>query len=136
MKNPDITTIRTNATTSGGRRADSNGLELLPIQRLPDGRLTAKEAARYLGISEKTLANHRWRGTGPEFIRLCGRIFYMIDALEAFVRQAPRATSTAQARLAALEQRVGISAFASASERATATRQGHGDPHEDQAGGG
>jgi hypothetical protein len=66
---------------------------------LPDGRLDTTNAAAYLGLSIKTLAMMRCQGTGPRFIKR-GRVFYYQDDLDAWVAQAQRVTSTAQARQA------------------------------------
>ena len=63
----------------------------------PDGRLDTKNAASYLGLSEKTLAMMRCQGTGPRFIKR-GRVFYYQEDLDAWVAQAQRVTSTAQAK--------------------------------------
>jgi len=60
----------------------------------PDGRLDAKNAAAYLGLSAKTLAMHRCAGTGPEFVKR-GRVFYFKEALDEWVRKGKR-QSTAQ----------------------------------------
>jgi excisionase family DNA binding protein len=35
----------------------------------PSGWMSAREAAVYLGLSEKTLANWRSRGIGPRYVR-------------------------------------------------------------------
>ena len=51
----------------------------------PDGRLTRNDAAAYLGLSAKTLANRNVRGLGPRAIRVAGRCFYYLAELEAFV---------------------------------------------------
>ena len=66
------------------------------VQIFPDGRLNAKNASRYLGLSEKTLAMMRTNGTGPKFIKK-GRIFYYEDDLKAWLNANGRSTSTAQA---------------------------------------
>jgi hypothetical protein len=63
----------------------------------PDGRLDTKNAAVYLGLSEKTLAMMRYQGNGPRFIKR-GRVFYYQEDLDAWLAQAARVTSTAQAR--------------------------------------
>jgi hypothetical protein len=67
-----------------------------PIAYLPDGRLTARGAAQYIGLSEKTLAQWRCHGTGPRFIKR-GRIFYFKADLDDYI-SVGAATSTAQAR--------------------------------------
>jgi hypothetical protein len=65
---------------------------------LPDGRLDAKNAATYLGLSVKTLAIKRSLGRGPRFIKQ-GRVFYYINDLDEWLKQGT-ANSTAQARFA------------------------------------
>ncbi|MCI5136834.1 MAG: DNA-binding protein [Candidatus Electrothrix sp. AR1] len=65
----------------------------------PDGRMNAKNAARYLGLEEKTLAMKRSDGTGPCFIKR-GRIFYFKEDLDAWINECSRARSTAQLRAA------------------------------------
>lgn len=74
-------------------------LRTLDVVTLPDGRMDAKNAATYCGLSVKTLAMKRCDGTGPKFVKL-GRVFYFRDDLDEWLRGA-RATSTAQARQAA-----------------------------------
>ena len=69
------------------------------VQRVvmfPDGRMDTKNAALYLGLSEKTLAMMRCDGTGPKFIKR-GRIFYYRDDLDIWLNAGDRLTSTAQA---------------------------------------
>ena len=39
------------------------------VSILPDGRMTRRDAARYLGLSEKTLAMYASRKTGPKFVK-------------------------------------------------------------------
>jgi len=74
-------------------------IETVPVKMYPDGRLDSKNASLYLGFEEKTLAMKRSDGTGPRFIKR-GRIFYFKEDLDAWIRQAMKVTSTAQARLA------------------------------------
>ena len=62
---------------------------------LPDGRLDAKNAAAYVGLSVKTLAIKRSKGEGPNFIKR-GRVFYFRDDLDEWL-ESGRAVSTAQA---------------------------------------
>ena len=61
----------------------------------PDKRVDVKNAARYLGLSVKTLAMLRSAGKGPRFIKR-GRIFYYKQDLDEWLRDG-QATSTAQA---------------------------------------
>lgn len=66
------------------------------IMMYPDERMNTVNAARYLGISQKTLAMLRCKGTGPKFVKR-GRVFYFKADLDAWLAEGS-ATSTAQAR--------------------------------------
>ena len=66
-------------------RNDSLLSERIKVRVLPDGRMTARYAATYLGLSEKTLAMWRMSGKGPDYTRVGGRIFYYLDKLDAFI---------------------------------------------------
>lgn len=68
------------------------------ILMLPDGRMDRKNAAKYVGLSVKTLAMYASNGTGPDFIKR-GRVWYMKDDLDAWLTDG-KASSTAAARLA------------------------------------
>jgi hypothetical protein len=63
----------------------------------PDGRLDSKNAATYLGLSEKTLAMMRCKGTGPKYVKR-GRIFYFLEDLDCWLNAEGRFTSTAQSQ--------------------------------------
>lgn len=69
------------------------------VRIFPDGRLDTENAATYLGLNEKTLANYRSKGIGPKFVKR-GRIFYFKADLDEWLA-AGRAQSTAQARFQA-----------------------------------
>ena len=71
-------------------------LRPLDVVMLPDGRMDAKNAATYCGLSVKTLAMKRCDGNGPKFVKL-GRVFYFRDDLDEWLR-GNRASSTAQVR--------------------------------------
>lgn len=71
--------------------------EVKKVSVLPDGRVDTANAAAYVGLSKKTLAIMRCRGTGPRFIKR-GRVFYYITDLDAWLK-AGEAQSTAQERL-------------------------------------
>ena len=62
-------------------------------QSIPPRYLRTPEAARLLGLSERTLEKHRVYGTGPTFLKLGGRVVYAVDALTTWAEQASR-TST------------------------------------------
>jgi len=65
---------------------------------LPDGRMDTRSTAGYTGLKEKTLAMMRCKGTGPRFIKR-GKVFYYKEDVDAWLGQAKRVTSTAQAKL-------------------------------------
>jgi len=68
-----------------GGDAERVGLEQVRARVLPDGRLSAADAARYLGRNPKTLANWRSTGIGPAWTRNGGRIFYRLSALRRWM---------------------------------------------------
>lgn len=47
-------------------------------------RLNVDQAGRYLGVSVSTLNRWRCSGTGPEWSKLGGRVFYYLADLQAF----------------------------------------------------
>ena len=51
---------------------------------IPPRYLRTQEAARFLGLSERTLEKHRTYGTGPIYRKLGGRVVYSIDDLQAW----------------------------------------------------
>jgi len=65
--------------------ATPTATEDVKVQILPDGRMNPKNAARYLGREEKTLAQWRSQGKGPKYVKLNGRIFYFKDDLDTEV---------------------------------------------------
>ncbi len=52
---------------------------------LPDGRMDAKNASIYMGLSEKTLAMMRCKGEGPEYIKR-GKIFYFMSKVDEWIQ--------------------------------------------------
>ena len=61
-------------------------IESVTVRVLPDGRMTRRDAARYLGNAEKTLAMWEMEGKGPSSVLVGGRRFYFKDDLDAFIR--------------------------------------------------
>ncbi len=51
---------------------------------LPPRLLRTKEAARFLGISLRTLEKHRTYGTGPTYRKIGGRVLYTVEDLQAW----------------------------------------------------
>ncbi len=50
-----------------------------PVPRVSD-LLAPEQVADNLGVTTKTLANWRARGTGPRYVRVAGRIYYTLEA--------------------------------------------------------
>lgn len=59
-----------------------------------DRYLRTPEAARYLGLSPRTLEKHRVYGTGPTYYKLGGRVVYAMDALNAWAARGTRASTS------------------------------------------
>ena len=72
-------------------------MEVTEVTIRPDGRMNTRNAATYLGLSEKTLAMFRTSGTGPQFIKK-GRVFYFREDLDTWLNESGRVNSTAQWR--------------------------------------
>lgn len=71
------------------------------IAGLPPRFLRTPEAARFLGLSGRTLEKHRTYGTGPAYRKLGGRVVYAIDDLQAWADRGA-VTSTSDPRGAVL----------------------------------
>jgi hypothetical protein len=65
-----------------------------PTAGLPPRFLRTPEAARYLGLSGRTLEKHRTYGTGPIYRKIGGRVVYALDDLKAWADLGTK-TSTA-----------------------------------------
>ena len=61
-------------------------ISVVKVRILPDGRMTRRDSAGYLGLAEKTLAMWKLEGKGPRCVRVGGRCFYFKDDLDAFIR--------------------------------------------------
>ncbi|PVM92762.1 helix-turn-helix transcriptional regulator [Caulobacter endophyticus] len=59
----------------------------------PPRHLRTPEAARFLGLSDRTLEKHRSYGTGPTYRKIGGRVVYTLDDLQAWSDRGMR-TST------------------------------------------
>ncbi|OHT18716.1 MULTISPECIES: helix-turn-helix transcriptional regulator [Sphingomonadales] len=55
-----------------------------PPVTLPPRFLRTPEAARFLGLSGRTLEKHRYFGSGPAYRRIGGRVVYSVDDLRAW----------------------------------------------------
>lgn len=57
--------------------------------------LRPPEAARYLGLSESTLAKQRLRGDGPRYVKLGSRaVGYSINELNAYLELCTRSSTS------------------------------------------
>ena len=65
-----------------------------PLAGLPPRYLRTPEAARFLGLSGRTLEKHRTYGTGPRYSKLGGRVVYQIDDLQAWVTRGAKASTS------------------------------------------
>jgi hypothetical protein len=61
-------------------------IEQVRVRVLPDGRVTRRDAAIFLGLSKKTLAMWAIQGKGPLSIRIGGRVYYRLSDLVAFIQ--------------------------------------------------
>ncbi len=65
------------------------------MSKLPRSKfLTTAEAAAYLRLVPHTLENMRWQGTGPEFRKHGGRIFYHLDDIKRWSEASRRQSSS------------------------------------------
>jgi predicted DNA-binding transcriptional regulator AlpA len=60
----------------------------------PPRYLRTPEAARFLGLSGRTLEKHRSYGTGPRYSKLGGRVVYALSDLQAWVDRGMKASTS------------------------------------------
>jgi excisionase family DNA binding protein len=65
-----------------------------PVAGLPPRLLRTSEAARYLGLSNRTLERHRNLGTGPTYRKLGGTVLYTLDDLKLWIEENARRMSS------------------------------------------
>lgn len=65
-----------------------------PIAGLPPRYLRTPEAARLLGLSGRTLEKHRTYGTGPRYLKLGGRVVYVLSELLAWAEKGSKASTS------------------------------------------
>lgn len=65
---------------------------------LPSANLVTKAAARFLGVSHRTLEDWRLRGGGPRFIKLGRRVVYTMSDLLEFVDGCRRSNTGQEAK--------------------------------------
>ena len=62
--------------------------------QLPPRYLRTPEAARFIGLSGRTLEKHRTDGTGPRYSKLGGRVVYRLEDLQAWVELGAKASTS------------------------------------------
>ena len=65
-----------------------------PNAGLPPRYLRTPEAARFLGLSGRTLEKHRTYGTGPSYSKIGGRVVYSVDDLQSWVSRGDRRSTS------------------------------------------
>jgi predicted DNA-binding transcriptional regulator AlpA len=64
------------------------------LAALPQRYLRTPEAARFVGLSIRTLEKHRIYGTGPRYSKLGGRVVYRVEDLQAWVDRGAKASTS------------------------------------------
>ena len=66
--------------------------DMLP--NLPTRYLRTPEAARFLGLSGRTLEKHRSFGSGPTYRKIGGRVVYRLADLQAWAESGARQSTS------------------------------------------
>ena len=61
---------------------------------MPPRYLRTPEAARFVGLSIRTMEKHRIYGTGPRYSKLGGRVVYRVEDLQVWVDSAAKASTS------------------------------------------
>jgi predicted DNA-binding transcriptional regulator AlpA len=61
---------------------------------LPPRFLRTPEAARFLGLSGRTLEKHRTYGTGPTYRKIGGRVVYALSDLQAWADRGVKSSTS------------------------------------------
>ena len=64
------------------------------LNGMPQRYLRTPEAARFVGLSIRTLEKHRIYGTGPQYSKLGGRVVYRVQELQAWVESGTKASTS------------------------------------------
>ena len=56
--------------------------------------LRTPEAARFLGLSGRTLEKHRTYGTGPTYRKIGGRVVYALDDLQTWADRGTKCSTS------------------------------------------
>ena len=68
---------------------------------MQETRLNQVELARRWGLSHRTLERWRWRGEGPAFMKLGGRVVYRLEDVLAYERDRLRGAAPGRPRAGA-----------------------------------
>ena len=60
----------------------------------PPRYLRTPEAARFLGLSGRTLEKHRTYGTGPRYSKIGGRVVYAVEDLQTWVGRSEKSSTS------------------------------------------
>jgi predicted DNA-binding transcriptional regulator AlpA len=60
---------------------------------LPPRLLRTPEAARFLGLSGRTLEKHRTYGTGPTYMKIGGRVVYAVGDLQTWAARGVKSST-------------------------------------------
>lgn len=72
---------------------------------LPPRYLRTPEAARFVGLSIRTLEKHRIYGTGPRYFKLGGRVLYAVEDLQSWVQSAAKLSTSDPGKVVVLPAR-------------------------------
>jgi hypothetical protein len=65
-----------------------------PTAALPPRFLRTPEAARFLGLSGRTLEKHRTYGTGPTYKKIGGRVVYALPDLQSWADRGTKSSTS------------------------------------------
>lgn len=68
-----------------GANVEISAVEVEKIRVLPSGLLRAGDAAKFLGLSKRTLSNWRCLGLGPAAVKRGGRVYYPLTHLQEWL---------------------------------------------------
>jgi predicted DNA-binding transcriptional regulator AlpA len=84
----------TGSICSIAKVANNKGAKMTIPENFTGQYLRTKEAAKILGLSTRTLEKHRSYGTGPQFLKLGGRVVYKIDDLHSWALRGSRKSTS------------------------------------------
>jgi predicted DNA-binding transcriptional regulator AlpA len=84
----------TSSICSIAKVANNKGAKMTIPENFAGQYLRTKEAAKILGLSTRTLEKHRSFGTGPQFLKLGGRVVYKIEDLHSWALRGTRRSTS------------------------------------------